>query len=142
MFLRTMRSKALLKLVQHPGLFERHSLLQARTLYDFDNVFTAPVHGFVETQDYWRRASAKPGLVDVAVPSLLLNAINDPFVPHESLPTLSEVSKWVSLWQPEQGGHVGFPSALGGRPWAFHIDAMPTAVVTWLKSHLPHEQPL
>lgn len=141
MFLNTMRPKALLKWAQHPGLFDRQRLLQARTLYEFDNVFTAPVHGFADTHDYWRRASAKPGLVDVAVPSVLLNALNDPFVPHESLPKAKDVSKWVSLWHPEQGGHVGFPAAVAGRPWAFHVDAMPAAVVAWLKSHLPHKQP-
>jgi predicted alpha/beta-fold hydrolase len=141
MFLQTMRPKALLKWAQHPGLFDRQGLLRARTLYEFDNVFTAPVHGFADTQDYWRRASAKPGLVDVAVPSLLLNALNDPFVPRESLPTARDVSKWVKLWQPEQGGHVGFPTALAGSPWAFHVDAMPAAVIAWLKTHLPHHQP-
>lgn len=138
MFLNTMRPKALQKWAQHPGLFDRQRLLQARTLYEFDNVFTAPVHGFADTHDYWRRASAKPGLVDVAVPSVLLNALNDPFVPHESLPEAKDVSQWVRLWQPEQGGHVGFPVAIPGRPWAFHIDGMPAAVVHWLKSHLPN----
>ncbi len=142
MFLNTMRPKALLKWVQHPGLFDRQRLLQARTLYEFDDAFTAPVHGFADADDYWSRASAKPGLVDVAVPSVLLNALNDPFVPRESLPTAREVSKWVNLWHPGQGGHVGFPATFAGRPWSCHIDAMPAAVVSWLKSHLPHRQPL
>ena len=69
MFLRTMKPKALAKLAQHPGLFDRDALLAARDLYDFDNVFTAPLHGFRDTDDYWRarlgqaapaRASAFP----------------------------------------------------------------------------------
>ncbi len=60
MFLRTMRPKALRKLEQHPGLFDREALMQARDLYTFDNIFTAPVHGFRDTADYWERASAKP----------------------------------------------------------------------------------
>ena len=62
MFMRTLVPKALGKLAQHPGLFDRHALLAARDLYAFDNVFTAPLHGFRDTEDYWQRASAKPVL--------------------------------------------------------------------------------
>ena len=68
MFLRTMKPKALAKLAQHPGLFDRERLLAARTLYEFDNVFTAPLHGFRDTDDYWARASAKPHLARIRVP--------------------------------------------------------------------------
>lgn len=60
MFLKTMKPKAMRKLAQHPGLFDRDALLRARDLYEFDNVFTAPLHGFKSTEDYWSRASAKP----------------------------------------------------------------------------------
>jgi predicted alpha/beta-fold hydrolase len=66
------------------------------------------VHGFRDTLDYWTRASAKPLLGAVRVPLLALNARNDPFVPAESLPTADEVSREVSLEQPEEGGHIGF----------------------------------
>jgi predicted alpha/beta-fold hydrolase len=62
MFLATMKPKALAKLAQHPGLFDRERLLAARDLYEFDNVFTAPLHGFRNTDDYWSRGSAKPHL--------------------------------------------------------------------------------
>ena len=58
----TMKPKALAKWQQHPGLFDRERLAAARTLYEFDNVFTAPLHGFRDTDDYWARASAKPHL--------------------------------------------------------------------------------
>ena len=128
MFLRTMKPKALRKWQQHPGLFDREALLQARDLHAFDNVFTAPLHGFADTDDYWARASAKPHLRDVAVPALLLNPRNDPFVPAASLPRPGEVSRWVTLWQPETGGHVGFPQ---GR-FPGHVRAMPQLVGTWL----------
>src|SRR4030095_2498779 len=57
MFLQTMKTKALAKLAQHPGLFDRERMLAARTLYEFDNAFTAPVHGFRDTDDYWARNS-------------------------------------------------------------------------------------
>ena len=132
MFLQSMKPKALQKLVQHPGLFDREALLAARTLYDFDNVFTAPLHGFKNTDDYWQRASAKPHLRRIALPALALNARNDPFVPAASLPAAQDVSEQVTLWQPGTGGHVGFPSA----PFPGHVRAMPEAVVAFLAAQL------
>lgn len=135
MFLKTMVPKALAKLEQYPGLFDRQALLRARDLYDFDNVFTAPLHGFADTPDYWRRASALPLMSQIAVPALALNARNDPFVPAASLPRPAQVSASVTLWQPEEGGHVGFPSA--DRPWpATHVLTMPEAVVSFLADAL------
>ncbi|MES2363312.1 MAG: alpha/beta fold hydrolase [Pseudomonadota bacterium] len=132
MFLKTMVPKALQKLEQHPGLFSREALLAARDLYTFDNVFTAPVHGFKNTDDYWSRASAKPHLHNIGVPALALNARNDPFIPAWSLPGAAEVSASVTLWQPQQGGHVGFPSA----PFPGHVRAMPEAVTDFFAAHL------
>ncbi len=129
-FLNTMKPKALQKLEQHPGLFDAGALRAARDLYEFDNVFTAPLHGFKNTEDYWARASAKPLLHQIRIPALLLNARNDPFVPASCLPQQSDVGDWVTLWQPEHGGHVGF--AAGTLPG--HINAMPVAVGGWLLS--------
>jgi predicted alpha/beta-fold hydrolase len=128
MFLRTMKPKALAKLTQHPGLFDRQRLMAARDLYEFDNVFTAPLHGFQNTDDYWARASAKPLMKNIAIPALALNALNDPFVPAHSLPQPSDVSASVTLWQPAHGGHVGF--AQGG--WPGHVRGLPDAVGSWL----------
>ncbi len=128
MFMRTLVPKALAKLAQHPGLFDRDALLAARDLYAFDNVFTAPLHGYRNTEDYWLRASAKPLLRHVRIPALVVNARNDPFVPASSLPTVNEVGPCVTLWQPAHGGHVGF--AHGRLPG--HVRAMPDAVGAWL----------
>lgn len=133
MFLNTMKPKALRKLAQHPGLFDRKAMLAAKDLYDFDNVFTAPVHGFKDTDDYWRRASAKPHLRQIRIPALVVNARNDPFVPAQSLPSQKEVGAHVTLWQPAHGGHVGFTQ---GRPPG-HVRAMPDAVGGWLMRHCP-----
>jgi predicted alpha/beta-fold hydrolase len=128
MFLNTMKPKALTKLAQHPGLFKREALLAARDLYEFDNVFTAPLHGFKNTEDYWARASAKPHLHAIRIPALVVNARNDPFVPSWCLPSQKEVGACVTLWQPQQGGHVGFPKgALPG-----HVRALPDEVGGWL----------
>ena len=131
MFLRSMKPKALAKLRQFPGLFDEHALRAARDLYDFDNIFTAPLHGFRDTEDYWRRASAKPHLEQIRVPSLVLNARNDPFVPAASLPSAREVGQYVTLWQPAQGGHVGFPS---GTPPG-RITVLPLALQAWFSQH-------
>lgn len=132
MFLKSMVPKALLKLDQHPGLFSRERLLAARDLYEFDNVFTAPLHGFKNTEDYWARASAKPVMNRIGVPSLALNARNDPFIPAWSLPAPGDVSASVTLWQPEEGGHVGFPSG----PFPGSVQFMPEAVAAFFCAHL------
>lgn len=128
MFLRTMKPRALAKLAQHPGLFDRERLVAARDLYEFDDVFTAPLHGFAGVEDYWRRASSKPHLTRVRIPALVVNARNDPFVPASSLPGVKDVGSSVTLWQPAHGGHVGFPD--GAPPG--HALRMPSAVLGWL----------
>jgi predicted alpha/beta-fold hydrolase len=65
---------------------------------------------------------------DIRLPALALNAWNDPFVPAQSLPQKSDVSSSVTLWQPQQGGHVGFASGA----WPGHVLGMPEAVGRWL----------
>jgi predicted alpha/beta-fold hydrolase len=78
--------------------------------------------------DYWRRASAKPHLGTIRVPALVLNARNDPLVPAVSLPHPHEIGAHVTIWQPRDGGHVGF---VAGR-FPGHVHAMPQAVCEWL----------
>jgi hypothetical protein len=136
MFLRSMKPKALQKLAQHPGLFDARRLKVARDLYEFDDVFTAPLHGFKNTDDYWARASAKPHLARIRIPALAVNARNDPFVPAGSLPRAGEVGPHVTLWQPAHGGHVGFAQ---GRPPG-HVLGLPQAVGGWLleQMEVPH----
>ena len=108
MFLATLKPKALAKLNRFPGVANRQRLSDSSNLYEFDNEYTAPIHGFRNTDDYWSRASGKPWLPAVRVPHLVLNALNDPFVPAASLPQPREVSRLVRLEQPHHGGHVGF----------------------------------
>jgi predicted alpha/beta-fold hydrolase len=122
MFLITLKSKALAKLQQFPDIARdseyKRRLRASRNLYDFDNEYTAPLHGFRNTEDYWDRASGKRWLQAVRIPYLLLNARNDPFVPAASLPQLQDVSEAVELEQPAQGGHIGFARG----PWPGRID--------------------
>jgi uncharacterized protein len=107
-FLKSLKTKALAKLGQFPGLYDRDAVLAARTLYEFDNVVTAPLHGFRDTDDYWSNATIRAHLKRIASPTLVLNARNDPFLPAFALPSPAEVSPRVTLDQPNHGGHVGF----------------------------------
>ncbi|MGZ5204123.1 MAG: YheT family hydrolase [Caldimonas sp.] len=132
MFLRSMKPKALLKLAQHPGLFDAARLRRARDLREFDDVFTAPLHGFRDAEDYYARGSAKPQLARIGIPALVLNARNDPFLPAAALPRPGQVGSHVTLWQPAHGGHVGFAA---GR-WPGHVRALPEKVAGWLAAHL------
>ena len=83
---------------------------RSRTLRDFDNVVTAPLHGFLDTDDYWTRASARPLLAGIAVPTLVLNARDDPFVPEAALPPGAGLPAAVVTEFPAHGGHVAFVS--------------------------------
>ncbi|TFW08744.1 alpha/beta hydrolase, partial [Oxalobacteraceae bacterium OM1] len=128
MFLQTLKPKCVKKLEQFPGLFDLHTMLKARDLYEFDNIVTAPLHGFRDTDDYWHRASAKHVLHDITVPTLVLNARNDPFLPAQHLP--ASASPRVTLEYPEHGGHVGF--AVGGLPG--RIDWLPQRILRFLQA--------
>jgi uncharacterized protein len=127
-FLQTLKPKCLQKLEQHPRLFDRDAMLRSRTLYEFDNVVTAPLHGFRDTNDYWHRASARHVLDDITVPTLVMNARNDPFLPARHLP--QKAARRVTLDYPAQGGHVGFAvGAPRGR-----IDWLPQRMLHFLES--------
>lgn len=126
-FLRTLKPKCLKKLEQFPGLFDRDTMLRSRDLYEFDNVITAPLHGYRNTEDYWHRASAKHVLDDITVPTLVLNAQNDPFLPARHLPRRASSS--VTLEYPEKGGHVGF--AVGSLPGS--LNWLPQRIIRFMQ---------
>ena len=95
-FLATMRRKTLAKLALFPELCDRERMLDSRTLREFDNIVTAPLHGYRDTDDYWTRASSKPLLRHIAAPTLMINARNDPFLPAAALPAAGELSAKVT----------------------------------------------
>jgi hypothetical protein len=127
-FLASMKKRALAKLLYYPDLCDAARVRAAYTLREFDDLVTAPLHGFRNTDDYWTRASSKPGLKNIRVPTLILNARNDPFLPASVLPGAGEVSAEVTLEQPEQGGHVGFVS----RPFPGNLDWLPQRVLGFI----------
>lgn len=124
-FLTTMKRKSLAKLATHPGLYDRNRVQAALTLREFDDLVTAPMHGFRGVDDYWTRASAKPVLRGIRVPTLLLNAVNDPFLPASALPTPGELASAITAEFPAAGGHVAFVT--GAPPG--HLDWLPARLL-------------
>jgi predicted alpha/beta-fold hydrolase len=117
-FLRSLRAKALAKLGQYPDLVDRSRLDRARCIYDFDDAVTAPVHGFVDAHDYYARSSALRWIGRIRIPTLLLSAEDDPFLPSAVLDDVREVAGHnpnLTLEFSTRGGHVGFVS--GRWPW-------------------------
>jgi len=129
-FLRTLVPTALTKLARHPGLLDAARIKAARTLKDFDDAVTAPLHGFRDAADYYARSSAKAYLAGIRVPTLLLNARNDPFLPAAALPDAAGLPASLRPEFPAQGGHVGFVH--GDFPG--HLSWLPLRLMTHFRS--------
>jgi predicted alpha/beta-fold hydrolase len=115
-----------------PGMLDAAAIRRVDSMYAFDGAVTAPLHGFASTVDYWTRASSKPWLKRIVVPTLVLNARNDPFIPARSLPGRSEVGPGVLLEQPEAGGHAGFPAS----PFPGNLDWLPARLIQFFRQTL------
>jgi predicted alpha/beta-fold hydrolase len=110
-FLATLKPKSLAKLDRFPGIYDAARVHGARTFYEFDNLVTAPLHGYRDTDDYWTRASSGPWLERIRVPTLLINARNDPFLPERALEAAArKAAPSLVLEFPRSGGHAGFLS--------------------------------
>ena len=113
-FMHTFKQKVRAKVGQHGEFVDLAAVRRARTFAAYDRVVTAPLHGFADEVDYWRRASCGPYLAKVRRPTLLLSAVDDPFVPPSALPNPRALPPNVALEVTERGGHVGF---VEGPPW-------------------------
>ena len=120
-FLKTLKAVSEHRLQRFPGLFDGVRMRAARSLFDFDDAVTGPVHGFAGADDYWARCSAKPGLAAIAVPALIVNPLNDPFLPARYLPDPARHPSHLRFEQPATGGHVGFVSG----PFPGNLDWLP-----------------
>ncbi len=116
-FMRTMRQKVLLKARAHPGFVDEAAVRRARTFAAYDDAVTAPLHGFADAEDYWRRASSGPWLARIRRPTLLVNALDDPLVPAEALPDPATLPPHVRTEFPPRGGHAGFIEG----PWPWRV---------------------
>ncbi len=134
-FLGSLKRKAAAKLERFPGCVDGTAAARARTLREFDDAVTAPLHGFRDASDYWLRASAKPLMKHVRVPTLVINARDDPFLPGEHLPEPDSVSAAVVLDFPAAGGHVGFVSG----PFPGRIGWVPDRVLGFFEAALRTE---
>jgi hypothetical protein len=108
-FLRSLRETVLKKAERHPDRVDASILRDVRSLTDFDDAFTAPLNGFRDARDYYQQSSSGPLLRDIQIPTLLLNAGNDPFLPSACYPFgVARDHPNLYFEVPEHGGHVGF----------------------------------
>ncbi len=108
-FLRDLRRKIREKALTFPGGIPTQGLDRIRTFREFDGTYTAPLNGFLSAEDYWAKASSKPSLHGITVPTLLVNALNDPFLGPECFPKKEAAANpHLHLELPESGGHLGF----------------------------------
>jgi uncharacterized protein len=135
-FLRKLDKKIRAKAEQMPGIISATPLQYVRHFRDFDNSYTAPLHGYIDADDFYKQASVKPLLENIAVPVLLLTAKNDPFLTPDCFP--SEIATRHACFYaefPEQGGHVGFAlpndnfSYAERRAWEFVSQDLPTGEI-------------
>ena len=96
-----------------------------KTFYDFDSLYTAPAHGFNSAEDYWERSSSRPFIKDIHIPTLLINAKDDPFLAANCYPyEEAESNPNFYLLAPEHGGHVGFMSRIWEKESYWHEKEM------------------
>jgi predicted alpha/beta-fold hydrolase len=125
-FMRTLCRKVRDKFETRPAPIELPTLEELRTLRDFDDKVTAPLHGFASAEDYYQKSSSRQFLKNITVPTLLLQAKDDPFMTMDLLPDQNELSSNVKLELTDQGGHVGFVA--GSLPWRAEY---------WLEKRVP-----
>lgn len=110
-FIRSLKRKTVAKLERFPDLVERERLTRIRTMYEFDETLTGPLHGFTGADDYYARSSSLGWLGHISIPTLLFNAVDDPFTPREVLQDVRLVARQnptLEIDFPPHGGHVGF----------------------------------
>ena len=124
-FLRSLRTKALAKIEQYPNLASRSAILSARTLWAFDDAFTAVAHGFRDAAEYYLRSSSMQFLSAIRVPTLLLSARDDPFHPPDVLDEVAQIAKLnpcLTAEFPARGGHAGFVEGSSPRRARYYVD--------------------
>ena len=131
-FLRTLKRKALRKIVSHRLDISQESIKACRTLKEFDNRFTAPIHGFNGVADYWSRASSKPFLSSIKNSTLIIHAENDPFLSGLELKTLTRENDHITLNLTKCGGHVGYISGT----FPGHIEWLPEQITKYFMDFL------
>ncbi|WP_044205160.1 YheT family hydrolase [Flammeovirga sp. OC4] len=130
-FLVSLKKKAIEKIRREDPDSAKILLLEkATTFVEFDNLYTAPVHGFLDAEDYWTKCSSRQFLPEISIPTLILNAEDDPFLSDECYPyTEAMGNQQLYLEVPKYGGHVGFMESSGRDRWYLH------RLMTFLKNY-------
>ncbi|MDN5843102.1 MAG: alpha/beta fold hydrolase [Alcaligenaceae bacterium] len=129
-FLKSIKQKIVDKAQLFPGSVDVMRTQQLRSLRELDDLYTAPMHGYRNALDYWTRASSRPLLPEIQVPTLVLNARNDPFIPQASLPGSRDCSDSILLHQPALGGHAGFTTG----PFPGRLSWLPTRLAQFFET--------
>jgi predicted alpha/beta-fold hydrolase len=138
-FLSTLKQKGLEKLARHPNApIDALLVRRSQNFFDIDNAMTAPLHGYKDAEDYWARASCKSFMRQIQTPTLVLNALNDPFIPAESLAKRHEASNHVHLEYTKAGGHVGF---VYGKT-AVSLSWLPRRIMDFFEQHSNASSPI
>lgn len=130
--LKRMKSAVTRKFDRHTAAFDWHRAMNATNFAEFDDAVTAPLHGFSGKQDYYDRCSSVHFLKDISTPTLIVNALDDPFMTHNVIPEAERLSGQVTLEVSERGGHVGFID--GGSPWR-PTYYLPDRILRFLEPH-------
>ena len=119
-FIKSLIAKVEAKAVRFPDKFDVNGIQMIRTFEEFDDRYTAPIHGFRDAEDYWEKSSARQYLHRISVPTLLLNACDDPLLTPESFPVAeAQGNPCLFLEMPKSGGHLGFIDLVHGiEPWS------------------------
>lgn len=108
-FLKRLKARLQLKAALFPGKFDESRLAGIRTLRKFDEVYTAPDGGYKNAADYYDRAGARHVLASIQVPTVIITAQDDPFIPYHMFECAAiKANRWIKLWAPTHGGHCGF----------------------------------
>jgi len=118
-FMKTLHQKVKEKKRMYPGLIDDRNLSKIRTFVQFDDHYTAPIHGFKNADDYFAQCSSRQFLASIRIPTLLVNAANDPFLDEPSFPyDEATASSHFFFESPQSGGHMGFVAFEKGEYWS------------------------
>jgi predicted alpha/beta-fold hydrolase len=125
-FVRKLKPKLIAKLKLHSSIkIDKKAIKTIRNFYDFDALYTAPAHGFSSAEDYWDKSSSRPFLMGIKIPTLLINAKDDPFLSKNCYPYKeAEENPYFYFEGPQYGGHVGFASSLFESETYWHENRM------------------
>lgn len=131
-FLKSLKARLRKKSQLYPGKWDISRLSGIRTMWEFDDVYTAPDGGYRDAADYYEKSAAQNHLSAITIPTLIITAQDDPFIPYDIFATPSLHSNpWIQLMAPAQGGHCGFFQRPHPREDSFWAE---NRILDWIQS--------